>query len=77
MTRAIKTSTVVQEGGRIEVETRELIPGTQVEVIILQNQSNGLPSIDEILAGYSGGRLFKSAKEVDDYIRTERDSWER
>ena len=28
-------------------------------------------------AGYTGGRLFKTAEEVDAYIREERDSWER
>jgi hypothetical protein len=29
------------------------------------------------LANYAGGRLFKTAEEVDAYIREERDSWER
>jgi hypothetical protein len=28
-------------------------------------------------ANYTGGRLFKTAEEVDAYIREERDSWER
>jgi len=28
-------------------------------------------------ANYAGGRLFKTAEEVDAYIREERDSWER
>ena len=28
-------------------------------------------------AKYTGGRLFKTAEEVDAYIREERDSWER
>ena len=28
-------------------------------------------------ANFSGGRLFKTADEVDAYIREERDSWER
>lgn len=36
-------------------------------------------TIDEHLAraNYTGGRLFKTAEEVDAYIREERDSWER
>lgn len=36
-------------------------------------------TIDEHLeqAGYTGGRLFKTAEEVDAYIREERDSWDR
>jgi hypothetical protein len=28
-------------------------------------------------AGYTGGRLFKTAEEVDAYIQEERNSWER
>jgi hypothetical protein len=28
-------------------------------------------------ANYQGGELFKTAEEVDDYIRAERDAWER
>ena len=28
-------------------------------------------------ANYTGGRLFKTAEEVDAYIRQERDSWDR
>lgn len=28
-------------------------------------------------ANYQGGALFKTAEEVDAYIRAERDSWER
>lgn len=36
-------------------------------------------TIDEHLAraNYKGGALFKTAEEVDAYIREERDSWER
>jgi predicted ribonuclease YlaK len=35
-------------------------------------------TIDEHLAeaDYTGGRLFKTAEEVDAYIREERDSWD-
>ena len=43
------------------------------------------PKADEMLtiterlarANYKGGALFKTAEEVDAYIRAERDSWER
>ncbi len=34
-------------------------------------------SIREILADCPGGRIFKTAAEVDEYLRQERDSWER
>ena len=32
--------------------------------------------ISDILADYPGGQLFKSAAEVDQYIREERESWD-
>ena len=31
----------------------------------------------DILRDYPGGRLFKTAEEVDEYIRKERESWKR
>jgi hypothetical protein len=77
MTRRIKASTIVQEGGRVQIESCDLTPGTRVEVVVLHDDGQAPRSIDDILAGYAGGRLFKSAREVDDYIRAERDSWDR
>lgn len=72
MTRAIKANTIVQEGGLVQIASSELDPGASVEVIILQDQGPALPSIDEILARYPGGCLFKGAYEVDAYIHEER-----
>ena len=77
MTRRIKASTIVQEGGRVQIESCELPPGTKVEVIVLHDDGQSPRSIDEILAGYPGGRLFTTAKDVDDYLKAERDSWDR
>ncbi len=77
MTRAIKARTTVQPGGRIQIASSELNPGATVEVIVLQGDETPSPSIDEILADYPGGRLFKTADEVDAYIRAERDAWDR
>ena len=33
--------------------------------------------ISDILKSYKGGQSFKTAEEVDAYIRAERDSWDR
>lgn len=33
-------------------------------------------SLSEILKSYSGGQSFKTADEVDTYLRGERDSWD-
>lgn len=77
MTRLIKASAIVQEGGRVQIESCELAPGTKVEVIVMHDDGRSSRTIDEILAGYPGGRLFKNAREVDEYLKTERDSWDR
>lgn len=67
----------VQADGRIEVRAPDLSIGETVEVIIVS--SNGAKpkrGAREILAQSPGHRLFKTAAEVDAYIRNERDSWD-
>lgn len=51
--------------------------GLTVEISSAPQNRENLPSIDEILADYPGGRLYKTAEEVDADIRAERDSWDR
>ena len=78
MQAAVRSKAVVQPGGRIEVTNDELPVGKEVDVIVLvESESSGKRSALEILEGLPGQRLFKSAAEVDEYIRAERDSWER
>ncbi len=46
----------------------------------LGKHSSGAPSARwawQIISEGPGHRLFKTAKEVDDYIREERESWDR
>ena len=70
--------TIVLPGGRIEISSPELIPGQKVTVwIALEPAPAEKRALSEILGDYPGGRLFKTAEEVDAYIREERDSWER
>lgn len=77
--QAMKTTrAVVQPGGRIEVSTPELPVGQNVEVTIRPlDEPHRRGSARTILARSPGHRLFKSAEEVDAYIRAERDSWDR
>ena len=71
-------TTTVQSGGRIEILAPEFAEGQVVEVQIqARSEQNGKRSVFEILADYPGRVLFKTAEEVDSYIRAERDSWER
>jgi hypothetical protein len=73
----LELKTRVLPGGRIEVQAPGLPEGREVTVNIVL-ESDPLPekkSLLENLAGYEGGRLFKTAAEVDAYIKEERDSW--
>jgi hypothetical protein len=70
--------TTVLPGGRIEISSPELKPGQKTKVwIVLEPAPAEKRTLSEILGDYPGGRLFKTAEEVDAYIREERDSWER
>ena len=70
--------TIVLPGGRIEISLPELIPGQKATVwIAVDPAPTEKRALSEILGDYPGGRLFKTAEEVDAYIREERDSWER
>ncbi len=81
MTTELTLTTTVLPGGKIEIRSPELVPGERVTVIVKVEvpQETEKLTIEEHLAraNYKGGALFKTAKEVDEYIRNERDSWER
>lgn len=75
----IRIETVVQPGGKIEVTAPELEPGQKVTVAIEAKaaaEREG-PHVIDLVQDLPGHRLFKTAEEVDAYIREERDSWER
>ena len=75
---AIKITTTVQSGGRIEVDAPGLTAGQAVEVTISPIASTPRRrSVLDILAECPGGLLFKTAEEVDAYINEERNSWDR
>ncbi len=79
MQAAMKITTVVGPGGKIEIISPELHSGEVVEVIILGSEQSAAKrrSAKEIIADAPGQRLFKTAEEVDVYIREERNSWDR
>ena len=79
MTKALQVKTTVLPGHRIEIQSPELPEGTAATVIVVLDEAAQSPKLpwSEIVKGYPGGKLFKTAKEVDDYIREERDSWEK
>ena len=77
MQKALHIRTTVQPGGRVEVASPELEAGQSVDVVVTRSLSTDRRSVVDILAEAPGHRLFKTAKEVDDYIKEERASWDR
>ena len=77
MGKALHVRTTVQPGGRVEVASPELEAGQTVDVVVTRSSSTERRSVVDILAEAPGHRLFKTAKEVDDYIKEERSSWDR
>lgn len=53
------------------------IDGNQVSLELKETKgSTKKRSLSENLAGYSGG-MFKTADEVDEFLKTERESWDK
>jgi hypothetical protein len=84
MATIIEREAVVGPDGTIEIATPELAPGQRVKVTVEVDGTCGQPiqqepkrHVIDMLAEMPGHRLFKTAEEVDEYIRQERDSWDR
>ena len=86
-TETLRIHTIVQPGGKVEFVCPELEPGQSVDVVVSRSAEDGSPaqgadgdarprrSLLDILNEAPGHLLFKTAEEVDEYIREERDSW--
>ena len=77
MQKALHVKTTVLPGDKIEIVDRELPVGENVDVVISPPSAPSARSAWQIISEGSGQRLFKTAKEVDDYIAEERASWDR
>jgi len=79
MSKSHRVQTKVQEGGRVEVVVPDIPVGRLVDITIqpADEGPNQRQSVIDILAECPGGVLFKTAEEVDEYIRQERASWDR
>ena len=75
----LRRHVIVGEGGRIEIRASELKPGTCAEVIVLQaspaSPSEGPAPLSSFIGCCKG--MFASREEADEYLRGERDSWDR
>ena len=77
MQKRLHIRTTVQSGGKVEFASPELTAGESVDVVISPTPAPSARSAWQIISEGPGQRLFKTAKEVDDYIAEERASWER
>ena len=77
MQKTLHIKTTVQPGGKVEIVSPELEAGQTVDVVVVRSSPAERRSAVDILAEAPGQRLFKTAKDVDDYIKEERASWDR
>ncbi len=79
MDTIVKTRCRVLPGNRVEVTVPEVEVGEEVEVTVAARRrmpKRPRRSMQEILAEFPPPGLFKTPKEVDEYLKAERDSWD-
>lgn len=76
MTRIVRQRVKVQEGGRIELRSAELRAGQEAEVLVLVVEEAAGARTNRSFLG-SGRGAFASERDVDEFLRRERDQWER
>jgi hypothetical protein len=76
MQTAIQIRTTVLPGHRIEVAAPELPEGRTATVFVVLDEAPAKRPLSEVLGDYKGGEAFRSAEEVDAYLKAERESWE-
>ncbi len=77
MQKTIQRRTTVLPGGKVEIVCPELEEGQTVDVVVRCDSGKQRRSAIEILNSGPGRRLFKTAQEVDEYLKEERASWGR
>ena len=77
MEKALHIRTTVLPGGKVEIVDQELTEGENVDVVISPTPQPTGRSAWQVISEGPGQRLFKTAREVDDYIAEERASWNR
>jgi len=78
MENDVHVKTTVLPGSRIEVSSSCLIEGEEVEVTIVSaTNKKHSRSIIDIIGSITPPKQYESADEVDRYIESERESWDR
>lgn len=78
MQPALHITTKVLPGNKIEVEIPEAQVGDSVDVFVVlpEKAETKKRSAVDILNELPGRQLFKTAEEVDKYLKEERESWD-
>ena len=76
MQQVLRLQTRVKDKGKLNIEMPQLIPGEDVEVLIIFSPSakDESPSVIDVLEQASGQRIFKTVDQVDRYLQDERSS---
>ena len=77
MQKALHIKTTVMPGGKIEIVNRDLPVGESVHVVVRHASASVRKSAVDILDEAPGHRLFKTAEDVESFLKGERASWER
>lgn len=79
MQTALKLTSTVQPGGRIEIFSPQFPAGQAVDIIVVlpQVEAGTRQSVTDILAAAPGHLAFQNAEAVDAYAQEERDAWDR
>ena len=77
MQRVLHLKTTVLPGGKIEIVDQDLTAGESVDVVVRCSSVSAQRSAIDILEEAPGHRVFKTAADVDIYLRDERASWDR
>ena len=74
MQQVLRLQTRVKDKGKLNIEMPQLIPGEDVEVLIIFTPSatGESPSVMDVLEQAAGQRIFKTADEVDRYLQARR-----
>ena len=77
MQKVLHLKTTVLPGGKIEIVDKELPVGEAVNVTVTHSSPSSQRSAVDILEEAPGHRLFKTAEDVEPYLKDERESWDR
>lgn len=77
MQKVLQQQVTVLPGGKVELVCPELDAGQVVDVVVLRDPVGSRRQITEIINDGPEQRLFRTAKEVDEYLADERASWDR